>query len=137
MIADRINKRFKYKPGKDAFFPGHYSTYEDWFLRELSPATRERCLSQAALAEVCSPVQGKAWEQAGRCKMWQPGHIRIPPTQAVFVQVPSGEMSLKISIIAVSQLLQVLDGKQLVQLRLRWPAGSLLVPERGPAPQPH
>eukprot|EP00439_Symbiodinium_sp_Y106_P081058 s171_g19.t4 len=98
LIADRINKRFKYKPGKDAFFPGHYSTYEDWFLRELSPATRERCLSQAALAEVCSPVQGKAWEQ-----------------------VPSGEMSLKISIIAVSQLLQVLDGKQLVQLRLRWP----------------
>ncbi|CAE7663078.1 PSD3 [Symbiodinium sp. CCMP2456] len=98
LIADRINKRFKYKPGKDAFCPAHYFTYEDWFLRALSPATLERCLSQAALAEVCSPVQGKAWEQ-----------------------VPSGEMSLKISVIAVSELLQVLDGKHLVQLRLRWP----------------
>ncbi|CAE7215319.1 unnamed protein product [Symbiodinium necroappetens] len=110
LIADRINKRFKYKPGKDAFCPAHYLTYEDWFLRELSPATLERCLSQAALAEVCSPVQGKAWEQ-----------------------VPSGEMSLKISVIAVSELLQVLDGKHLVQLRLRWPAGSLCAwPREGP-----
>ena len=65
LIADRINKRFKYKPGKDAFLPIHYLTYEDWFLRQLSPATLERCFSQAALADVCSPVQGKAWEQAG------------------------------------------------------------------------
>ncbi|CAE7485698.1 psd [Symbiodinium pilosum] len=98
LIADRINKRFKYKPGKDAFCPSSYLTYEDWFLRALSPATHELCMAQAALADVCAPVQGKAWEQ-----------------------VPSGEMSLKISIIAVSELLRLLDGHRLLQLRLRWP----------------
>ena len=43
-------------------------SYEDWFLRKLSDETRQACLSHAAVAEVCAPVQGKLWPQA-RCMM--------------------------------------------------------------------
>jgi hypothetical protein len=64
LIAQRINKRFKYKPGLDAFTPEHYASYEDWFLRKLSVTMHQKCLAQAGLADVCAPVQGKLWPQA-------------------------------------------------------------------------
>ncbi|CAK9036863.1 unnamed protein product [Durusdinium trenchii] len=98
LIADRINKRFKYKPGRAAFCPEEYLCYEDWFLRKLSEKTHGECLAQAALADVCTPVQGRLWPQ-----------------------VPSGEMTLKVSVIAMEELLRLLQGDQLLQLRLRWP----------------
>jgi len=98
LIAHRINKRFKYKPALSAFVPERYVSYEDWFLRKLSDETRQACLSHAAVAEVCAPVQGKLWPQ-----------------------VLSGEITLKVSVIAVEELLQLLQGNTLLQLRLRWP----------------
>ena len=64
LIAERINKRFNYKPSPGAFLPGRYLSYEDWFLRSLAPETQKECLAQAQLAEVCAPVQGKLWPQA-------------------------------------------------------------------------
>lgn len=37
-------------------------------------------------------------------------------------QVLSGEITLKVSVIAVEELLRLLQGNTLLQLRLRWPA---------------
>lgn len=98
LIADRINKRFRYKPPRNAFRPVIYQTYEDWFLRELSEETCSTCLHRASTADVCSPVQAKVWNE-----------------------VPSGEMTLKISVIAVEDLLHLVNGARLVQFSLRWP----------------
>ncbi|CAJ1353883.1 unnamed protein product, partial [Effrenium voratum] len=98
LMADRINKRFKYKPGRGAFIPTQYTSYEDWFLRKLDSEMHDACLARAKLASICAPAQGK-----------------------MYPQVLSGQMTLKISVIAVEELLGILHSEQLLQIGLRWP----------------
>ena len=126
LIAQRINKRFKYKPMRSAFVPERYASYEDWFLRGLAPKTRERCLQRARSAEVCAPVQGKLWPQAHESLLLRNAAFNMLLKcffRVLFCmcQVLSGEITLKISVLCVEHLLRLLGAQQLLQLRLRWP----------------
>ena len=75
-----MNLKYDYETPRGAFYPTKYMSFDDWFLRDLTPATLRKCKSKAMLSDVCSPVQGKV-----RKKL-------------------SGEMTLKKSIIEVDHL---------------------------------
>lgn len=96
-LANAINRQFKYRPPRDAFLPQRYATYDDWFLRRLTDSTRQGCIAAASTADVCAPVQGKVLHEA-----------------------LGGEMTLKVSVIAVNELLNLVDGDRLIQMKLRW-----------------
>ena len=95
-LADVMNKELDYDFDRHAFVPTQYSTFEDWFLRELSDETLDICLKKAALCDMSSPVQG-----------------------TVRKFVPSGEMTLKKSVIMSEDLLDLLSSDRLIQISLK------------------
>lgn len=94
-LASEINLKYEYEIPRNAFYPTSYTSFDDWFLRDLTPATLRKCKNNAMFSDVCSPVQGKV-----RRKL-------------------SGEMTLKKSIIEVDTLLNLLDGDDLIQISLQ------------------
>tara|TARA_Y100000593_G_scaffold84219_1_gene159364 strand:- start:472 stop:1254 length:783 start_codon:yes stop_codon:yes gene_type:complete len=95
-LADIMNDDMGYDMHRDAFIPTTYVTFEDWFLREMTDNTLEQCIKKSLLSDVCSPVQG-----------------------TVRKHVPSGEMTLKKSVIVVEDLLRLLGGERLIQISLQ------------------
>jgi phosphatidylserine decarboxylase len=96
ILSDELNDWLEYDKPKEAFYPIFYRSFDDWFLRELTPSTLRLCKQRAELADVCSPVQGK-----------------------VRKKVFSGEMALKRSMIEVDTLLNLLGGDDLIQISLQ------------------
>lgn len=94
-LADRMNPQYGYETPRKAFIPTWYQSFDDWFLRSLSSASLESCRQRAVTADVCAPVQ------------------------AVVAAVPSGLMTLKVSLVVVEELLGLFQGAQLVQFSLR------------------
>ena len=95
-LATMMNSDLGYDVDREAFAPTTYETFDDWFLRNLTDETLDLCLKKASLADVCSPVQG-----------------------TVRKKVPAGEMTLKRSVIAVESLLDLMGGKDLLQISLQ------------------
>lgn len=95
-LASTVNPRYGYSTPREAFRPVRYTTFNDWFLRSLAPDTLQRCQENASRADVCAPVQAVCTEQ--------------PLT---------GRMTLKVSVIAVRDLLRLVRGDALVQFALR------------------
>ena len=95
-LASAMNKDLGYDVDRQAFVPVKYKTFDDWFLRKLSPDTMSSCVKKSILAEVCSPVQG-----------------------TVRKKVPAGEMTLKRSVIEIDDLLGIMSGNDLVQISLQ------------------
>lgn len=95
-LADVMNKELNYDFDREAFIPTKYDKFEDWFLRELSDETLDICLKKAALCDMSSPVQG-----------------------TVRKFVPSGEMTLKKSVIMTDALLDLLQCDKLIQISLK------------------
>ena len=95
LLADGVNHRSNYETPRSAFYPTNYTSFDDWFLRDLTPNTLRRCKGKARFSDVCSPVQGK-----------------------VRKKVFSGEITLKKSVIEVDNLLGLLGGDDLIQITL-------------------
>lgn len=95
-LASTVGPRYGYSTPREAFRPVRYTTFNDWFLRSLAPDTLQRCQENATRADVCAPVQAVCTEQ--------------PLT---------GRMTLKVSVIAVRDLLRLVRGDALVQFALR------------------
>ena len=94
-LATVMNKDAGYDVERTAFTPTRYATFDEWFLRKLTPKTLETCLIKASLADLCSPVQG-----------------------TVRMMAPSGEITLKKSVIGADILLDLMDGNDLLQISL-------------------
>ena len=95
-LANAMNLYNKYDVARSAFLPTTYQTFEDWFLRNLSDQTKEICKQTSLLSDVCSPVQG-----------------------TIRKSVPTGEITLKKSVVEVDHLLDILQGEKLVQISLQ------------------
>jgi phosphatidylserine decarboxylase len=95
-LADVMNDVMGYDVHRDAFYPTEYVTFEDWFLREMTDQTLVQCIKKSFLSDVCAPVQG-----------------------TVRKHVPSGEMSLKKSVVIVEDLLDLVAGSRLIQISLQ------------------
>jgi len=95
-IAKNLNKEKSYETPMNAFEPAIYTTFDDWFLRKLTPETLEACKKKGVLNTVVSPCQG-----------------------TVRQEVPSGNITLKRSILHLDELLGILGSESLVQISLR------------------
>ena len=91
-----MNKSLCYDTHRDAFEPIEYKTFEDWFLRDLAPDTLDICTKKASLSDMSSPVQG-----------------------TIRKSIPSGEMTLKKSVIMSEDLLGLLGCDELIQISLK------------------
>ena len=95
-LADLVNIKNGYDTPRNVFEPQKYKTFEDWFLRRLSPEKENECFVNAQAANVSSPVQGE---------------IR---------RYPFGGGRLKNSIILAPQLNDVLrDAQHKIQISLK------------------
>jgi len=95
-LADVMNGALGYDIHRDAFHPTEYVTFEDWFLRGMTDQTLVQCIKKSLLSDVCAPVQG-----------------------TVRKHVPSGELTLKKSVVIVEELLGLLGGSRLIQISLQ------------------
>ena len=95
LLASKLNLKHKYETPRGSFFPTNYTSFDDWFLRDLTPTTLRECKNNAMFSDVCSPAQGK-----------------------VRKKVFSGEMTLKKSVVEVDNLLGLLGGDDLIQISL-------------------
>lgn len=95
-IATAINLEKDYETPRSAFYPIKYTNFDDWFLRDLTDETLNKCIQNAKKTNFCSPVQG-----------------------TVRKKVPSGELTLKQSVVEVSHLLDLLECKDFIQISLR------------------
>ena len=58
-LADIVNLKNDYITSRDVFTPTEYNTFEDWFLRQLTPETYQQCIENAKKSPICAPVQGE------------------------------------------------------------------------------
>ena len=95
-FAEKLNVEKDYETYREDFYPTYYSNFDDWFLRKMSPDCMERCIQKSIQGQVVSPCQG-----------------------TVRKQVLSGDITLKKSIIALDDLLGILNSPSLLQISLR------------------
>lgn len=95
-FAEEVNSEKDYENPREDFFPIYYNNFDDWFLRKMSPECFERCKQKAVQGVIVSPCQG-----------------------TVRKEVPSGEITLKKSVIELDKLLGILNSPSIFQISLR------------------
>ena len=95
-FAQEVNNEKGYENPREDFEPVHYEKFDDWFLRTLTPTTLQRCRTNAESAPIVSPCQG-----------------------TVRMEVPSGAITLKKSIVHLDTLLGILNTPSILQISLR------------------
>jgi phosphatidylserine decarboxylase len=95
LLAFILNNIRNYENPRTDFIPINYKTFDDWFLRKLSPNKLKECLETARPCKICCPVQGKIREK-----------------------ISFGNITLKKSFIDIQRLLSITNGHQMIQISL-------------------
>ena len=94
-FAQEVIEEKSYESSREDFYPSYYEKFDDWFLRSLTPESIEKCIAAAEGYPIVSPCQG-----------------------TVRQEVPSGNITLKKSIVHLDTLLGILNTPSIIQISL-------------------
>ena len=94
-FAQEVIEEKGYENSREDFHPSYYEKFDDWFLRTLTAESLEKCAAAAEGYPIVSPCQG-----------------------TVRQEVPSGNITLKKSIVHLDTLLGILNTPSIIQISL-------------------